>query len=94
MGCGATYLCSFPPSTAQKWKFFKTSFDILTIHNDIISYVKHVLDPLCVFFILLGWFFFGGGGVKGATWGTTCSCSFRASAAQKWKFPKLIFFIF
>ena len=24
-------------------------FDILTIHNDQISYVKHVLDPLYVF---------------------------------------------
>ena len=25
-------------------------FDILTIHNDQIAYVKHVLDPLYVFF--------------------------------------------
>ena len=38
------------------WKFSKTNFffDILTIHNDQISYVKHVLDPLHVFFTLFG----------------------------------------
>ena len=29
-------------------------FDILTIHNDQMSYVKHVLDPLYVFFALFG----------------------------------------
>ena len=29
-------------------------FAILTIHTDITSYVKHVLDPLYVFFTLLG----------------------------------------
>ena len=41
-------------------------FYILTIHNDQISYVKHILDPLYVFFTLFGWFFCGGGGPKGA----------------------------
>ena len=34
-------------------------FDTLTIQNDQISYVKHVLDPLHVFFTLFGC---GGGG--------------------------------
>ena len=29
-------------------------FDILTTQNDQISYVKHVLDPLYVFFTLFG----------------------------------------
>ena len=29
-------------------------FDILTIHSDSISYVKHVLDPFYVFFTLFG----------------------------------------
>ena len=29
-------------------------FDILAIHNDQISYLKHVLDPLYVFFTLSG----------------------------------------
>ena len=35
----------------------------------------------------------GGGGSQGG-WGTTCLCSFPASAAQKWQFPKLFFFSF
>ena len=34
-------------------------FDILTIHKDEISYLKHVLGPLCMFFTLIGC---GGGG--------------------------------
>ena len=34
-------------------------FDILTIQNDQMSYIKHVLAPLYVFFTLFGW---GGGG--------------------------------
>ena len=37
-------------------------FDTLTIQNDQISYVKHVLAPLYVFFTLFGW----GGGPKGS----------------------------
>ena len=45
---------SLQPSTCQKWKTFKNIFDILTIHNDEMSYIKHVLDPLCVFFTLFG----------------------------------------
>ena len=65
-------------------------FDILTIQNDQISYVKHVLDPLHVFFTLFGC---GGGGVPRGLGHTTCLCNFQASAAQKWKFPKLIFLI-
>ena len=35
-------------------------FDIVTTYNDEICYVKHVLDPLCVFFTLFGCV--GGGG--------------------------------
>ena len=35
----------------SKVEIFKTDFfDFLTIHNDQISYVNHVLDPLYVFF--------------------------------------------
>ena len=49
-------LRSFPASAAQKWKFSETDFfDTLTIQNDQISYVKHVLDPVHVFFALFGW---------------------------------------
>ena len=65
-------------------------FDIMTIQNDQIFYVKHVLDPLHVFFTLFGC---GGGGGGRDLGHTTCLCSFPASAAQKWKFPKLIFLI-
>ena len=61
-------------------------FDTLTIQNDQISYVNHVLAPLCVFFTLFGL----GGGPKG----------FRAQPAyavfrqlKKWKSPKLFFLI-
>ena len=58
-------LSSFPPSTGQKWKIFaRTIFDIVTTYNDEICYVKHVLDPLCVFFTLFGCG--GGGGTKGS----------------------------
>ena len=43
----APNVCGFPPYAAQKWKFPKPIFfDILTIHNDQISYVKEGLDPL------------------------------------------------
>ena len=66
-------------------------FDTLTIQNDQISYVKHVLDPVHVFFTLFGWCGGGGGGPRGLGH-TTCSCSFQASAAQKWKFSETDFF--
>ena len=66
-------------------------FDIQTIQNHQISYVKHVLAPLYVFFTLFGCWG-GGGGFQGGR-GTTCLCSFPASGAQTWKFPKLIFLI-
>ena len=49
-----TCISSLPPYTAQKRQFFEFSFDILPIHNDEMSYVKHVLDPLYVFFTLFG----------------------------------------
>ena len=67
-------------------------FDTLTIQNDQISYVKHVLDPLHVFFTQFGCVW-GGGGVPRGLGHTTCLCSFPAWAAQKWKFPKVIFLI-
>ena len=42
------------PSTAQNgnWKFSRPIF--LYFHNDKKSYVKHVLDPLYVFFTICG----------------------------------------
>ena len=70
--------------------FAETILNIVTTYNDEICYVKHVLDPLCVFFTPFGC---GGGGYPRGLGHTTCLCSFLASAAQKWKFPKLIFLI-
>ena len=40
----------------SKVESFSIFFDILTIHNDEISNVKHFSDPLCVFFTLFGCF--------------------------------------
>ena len=88
-GVCTNYSSSFPPSTGQKWKFFAKKIDIVTIYNDEICYVKHAFDPLCVFSTLFD--VWGGGVPRGL--GHTCLCNFPASAAQKWKFPKLIFLI-
>ena len=55
-------------------------FHTLTIQNDQISYVKHVLDPLHVFFTQFGCVV---GGVPRGLGHTTCLCSFQASATQK-----------
>ena len=75
---------SFPPSTGQKWNILQNIFfDIVTTYNDEICYVKHVLDPLCVFFTLFGCW---GGGYPGHT-----TCSYPALAAQKWKFSETDF---
>ena len=49
-------------------------------NTHLTSLLNHLYAPTC-------YTVYGGGGV----WGTTCLCSFRASAAQKWKFPKMIF---
>ena len=45
-----------------------------------------------MFFYPIWLFFCFGGGSEGG-WETTCLCSFPALAAQKWKVPKLIFFL-
>ena len=87
-------LSSFPPYTGQKWKFLQKNFDIVTTHNHDMLCKACFSPSLCVFHPI--WVLGGGGGgaPKGAGRGTTCLCSLPASAAQKWKFPKLIFFIF
>ena len=85
-------LMQFSGLGSSKMEISETDFfDTLTIQNDQISYLKHVLAPLHVFFTLFGCV--GGGGVPRGLGHTTCLCSFPASAAQKWKFPKLIFLI-
>ena len=76
-GGGHNLLPQFSGLSNSKMEISETDFsDTLTIQNDQISYVKHVLAPLHVFFTLFGCW--GGGGSKGG-WGTTCFCSFPAS---------------
>ena len=86
-------LMQFSGLSSSKMEISETDFfDTLTIQNDQISYVKHVLDPVHVFFTLFECRGGGGGGQRGLGH-TTCLCSFQASVAQKWKFLKLIFLI-
>ena len=54
-GMGHNLLMQLSTLYSSKMEIFGTDFfDILTTHNDQISYVKHVLDPLsfgpCIFF--------------------------------------------
>ena len=88
--CAHNLLMHFSGLGSSKMEIAETDFfDALTMQNDQISYVKHVLAPLHVFFTLVGCVW--GGGVPRGLGHTTCLCRFPASAAQKWKFPKLIF---
>ena len=64
-GLGHNVLKQFSNLYKSKMEYFaKHFFDIVTTYNDGICYVKHVLDPLCVFFTLFGW----GGGVPRGSW--------------------------
>ena len=52
-GLGHNLLVQFSTLGSSKMEIFKPDFfDVLTIHNDQISYANHVLDPLYVFFTL------------------------------------------
>ena len=56
----------FSSLDSSKMELSETDFfDILTIPNDQISCVMHVLAPLYVFFTLFGCFGGGGGGSQG-----------------------------
>ena len=84
-GLGHNLLMQFSSLGSSKMEIFETDFfDILTIQNDQIFYIKHVLAPLHVFFTLFGYVCVGGGGGSQGGLGTTCLCSFRASVAQEW----------
>ena len=49
-GLGHNLLVQFSRPSSSKMEISGTDFfDILTIHNDQIFYVKHVLDPIWVF---------------------------------------------
>ena len=59
-------LMHFSGLGSSKMEFSETHlFDILTIQNDQISYVKHVLAPPYVFFTLFGCVCGGGGAYQG-----------------------------
>ena len=68
-GAGAhNLLMQFSGLGSSKMEIFETDFfDTLTTQNDQISYVKHVLAPLYVFFTLFGC---GVGGCSQGGWGT------------------------
>ena len=63
-------LMQFSNLRSSKMVISKTDFfNILTIQNDQISYVKHVSAPLYVFFTLFGCWGSGGGGGGGSQGG-------------------------
>ena len=87
-GVCTSCLSRFPPSS-QKWKIFaKVFFDIVTTYNDKICYVKHVLDPLCVFFTLFGC---GGGVTKGCR-AHNLLMQFSGLGSSKMEFSEIGFF--
>ena len=54
-GLGHNPLMQFSTLSGSKMEIFNTDFfDVLTIHNHQIFYVKHILDPLYVLFTLFG----------------------------------------
>ena len=64
-GLGHNLLMQFSSLGSLKMEISEPDFfDTLTIQNDQICYVKHVLAPLYVFFTLFGcvWVWLGGGG--------------------------------
>ena len=62
-GLGHNLLMQFSSLSSSKMEISETDFfDIMTIQNDQISYVKHTLAPLYVFFTLFGCVWWGGGG--------------------------------
>ena len=81
-------LCSFHPPQVKSGKFAKHFFDIVTTYNDEISYVKHVLDPLCVFFTLFGW---GGPGLPRGL-GHNLLMQYSSLGSSKMEISKTIFF--
>ena len=66
-GLGHNLLMQFSRLGSSKMQISETDFfDTLTIQNGQISYVKHVLAPLYVFFTLFGCWGGGGGGLGGS----------------------------
>ena len=89
---GPVHNMQFFTLDSSKIEVFETGFfDIVITYNDHPRYVKHVLGCIYVFFTLFG-YWLGGGGLPRDGY-TTCWCSFSPRAAQKSKFPKLVFWI-
>ena len=80
---------------SSKMEISKTDFfDILTIQNDQISYVKQGLTPLCVFFTLFGC---GGGGGDGELprgLGHNVLVQLSSLGGSKMEISKTVFLIF
>ena len=72
-GVRTSCMSNFPPSIAQKWKFCITFLDI---HNDEISYVKHVLYPLYV----VMW---SCGGLGDGVDGEACCAALRVASTEQ-----------
>ena len=86
-GLGHNLLMQFSSLCSSKMAISETDlFYILTIHNDQISYIKHVLDPGHVLFTLFGCL----DGGKGL--GHNRLMHFFTLGSSKMKFTKLIFF--
>ena len=67
-------------------------FDILTIQNDQISYVKHVLDPLYVFFTPFGCVCVGGGGAPKGSRAHNLLMQFSGLGSSKMEISETDFF--
>ena len=91
MGCAQIAQAVFHPLQVKNGKFLQIFFDIVTTYNDEICYVKHVLDPLGVFFTLFGCGGGGGGGTRGSR-AHNLLTQFSGLGSSKWKFSETDFF--
>ena len=86
-GLGHNLHVPFSSFGSSKMEIYGTDFFyILTIHNDQISYVKYVIDPIHVLFTLFGCLDVGKG-----LGHTTCLCSFPLLAYENRNFQNRCF---
>ena len=85
-------LMQFSGLGSSKMEFSEIDFfHTLTIQNDQISYVKHVLAPLHVFFTQFGCVCGGGGGTKGSR-AHNLLMQFSGLGCSKMEFSEIDFF--
>ena len=82
-------LCSFPSWAAQKLKFRKLFFDIMSPHNDHSSCVRHNLGSIYVFFHPI-WVLGAREGVSPKGLVHNLLMQFSPWASKKSKFTKLV----